>query len=137
MMPGSSVAEQVTVNHLVVGSIPTRAAIFHQGDAGFLDFPEKSTVRFVGPSGAEFGFVRKGFLRGYEPTPSLNCDRNCVHLSPLPPLLKERGTSRCAPGSLRRTAPVRSGDGPVLAPPFSELPGRRWNGGRGADWMTG
>jgi hypothetical protein len=27
-MPGSSVAEQVTVNHLVVGSTPTRAAIF-------------------------------------------------------------------------------------------------------------
>ena len=26
-LPGSSVAEQVTVNHLVVGSIPTRAAI--------------------------------------------------------------------------------------------------------------
>ena len=25
-LPGSSVAEQVTVNHLVVGSIPTRAA---------------------------------------------------------------------------------------------------------------
>ena len=46
-LPGSSVAEQVTVNHLVVGSIPTRAAIFHQGDAGFLDFPEKSTVRLL------------------------------------------------------------------------------------------
>ena len=29
-MPGSSVAEQVTVNHLVVGSTPTRAAIFIQ-----------------------------------------------------------------------------------------------------------
>ena len=28
MMPGSSVAEQVTVNHLVAGSIPARAAIF-------------------------------------------------------------------------------------------------------------
>ena len=28
MMPGSSVAEQVTVNHLVVGSTPTRAATF-------------------------------------------------------------------------------------------------------------
>ena len=27
MMPGSSVAEQVTVNHLVAGSIPARAAI--------------------------------------------------------------------------------------------------------------
>gem|GEM_PF-4614052 len=27
-LPGSSVAEQVTVNHLVVGSTPTRAAIF-------------------------------------------------------------------------------------------------------------
>ena len=27
-LPGSSVVEQVTVNHLVVGSIPTRAAIF-------------------------------------------------------------------------------------------------------------
>ena len=26
-LPGSSVAEQVTVNHLVVGSTPTRAAI--------------------------------------------------------------------------------------------------------------
>ena len=26
-LPGSSVVEQVTVNHLVVGSIPTRAAI--------------------------------------------------------------------------------------------------------------
>jgi hypothetical protein len=25
-LPGSSVVEQVTVNHLVVGSIPTRAA---------------------------------------------------------------------------------------------------------------
>ncbi len=29
---GSSVAEQVTVNHLVVGSTPTRAAIFLNGD---------------------------------------------------------------------------------------------------------
>ncbi len=29
-LPGSSVAEQVTVNHLVVGSIPTRAAILTQ-----------------------------------------------------------------------------------------------------------
>ena len=29
-MPGSSVAEQVTVNHLVVGSTPTRAAILTQ-----------------------------------------------------------------------------------------------------------
>ena len=27
MLPGSSVAEQVTVNHLVAGSIPARAAI--------------------------------------------------------------------------------------------------------------
>ena len=27
-LPGSSVAEQVTVNHLVAGSIPARAAIF-------------------------------------------------------------------------------------------------------------
>ena len=27
---GSSVAEQVTVNHLVVGSTPTRAAILHK-----------------------------------------------------------------------------------------------------------
>ena len=30
MMPGSSVAEQVTVNHLVVGSTPTRAATLAQ-----------------------------------------------------------------------------------------------------------
>src|SRR3954463_6564091 len=29
VLPGSSVAEQVTVNHLVAGSIPARAAIFH------------------------------------------------------------------------------------------------------------
>ena len=29
-LPGSSVAEQVTVNHLVVGSIPTRAAIHNE-----------------------------------------------------------------------------------------------------------
>ena len=29
-LPGSSVAEQVTVNHLVVGSTPTRAAIFSE-----------------------------------------------------------------------------------------------------------
>ena len=29
-LPGSSVAEQVTVNHLVVGSTPTRAAILAQ-----------------------------------------------------------------------------------------------------------
>jgi putative endonuclease len=30
-LPGSSVVEQVTVNHLVVGSIPTRAAIYKSG----------------------------------------------------------------------------------------------------------
>jgi hypothetical protein len=30
-LPGSSVVEQVTVNHLVVGSIPTRAAILLAG----------------------------------------------------------------------------------------------------------
>ena len=41
MLPGSSVAEQVTVNHLVAGSIPARAAILHQADAGFLDSPKK------------------------------------------------------------------------------------------------
>mgnify|MGYP000995198908 CR=1 FL=1 len=29
-LPGSSVAEQVTVNHLVAGSIPARAAIYFQ-----------------------------------------------------------------------------------------------------------
>ena len=35
-LPGSSVAEQVTVNHLVVGSIPTRAAIFSNSSSRFL-----------------------------------------------------------------------------------------------------
>ncbi len=33
-LPGSSVAEQVTVNHLVVGSIPTRAATSSRNPAG-------------------------------------------------------------------------------------------------------
>ena len=48
-------AEQVTVNHLVAGSIPARAAILHQGDAGFLDFPEKSTVRLLSGFGGLSG----------------------------------------------------------------------------------
>lgn len=51
-----------------------------------------------------------------------HCQSMCradVHLSPLPPLLKERGTSRCGPGSPGRTAPVSRGKGPVLAPPFA------------------
>ena len=40
-LPGSSVVEQVTVNHLVVGSIPTRAAISTKEMRILRIFPKK------------------------------------------------------------------------------------------------
>lgn len=51
LLPGSSVAEQVTVNHLVVGSTPTRAAISapetYKSFWGFFVGKNKLGVRFV------------------------------------------------------------------------------------------
>ena len=50
-MPGSSVAEQVTVNHLVVGSTPTRAATLapetYKSFWGFFGPKNNHGVRFV------------------------------------------------------------------------------------------
>ena len=46
LLPGSSVAEQVTVNHLVEGSIPSRAAIYNE----WLTQRQKTPEYFVCPS---------------------------------------------------------------------------------------
>lgn len=41
-LPGSSVAEQVTVNHLVAGSIPARAAIQRTAQARLAQGPRQA-----------------------------------------------------------------------------------------------
>ena len=56
-MPGSSVAEQVTVNHLVAGSIPARAAIYIKDIRDFRR-PRKKRLSLFCPS---FRPLRIGF----------------------------------------------------------------------------
>ena len=53
-LPGSSVAEQVTVNHLVAGSIPARAAMKPNNLSVVGLLPKKITVRLLsGPAIAQ------------------------------------------------------------------------------------
>ena len=65
-LPGSSVAEQVTVNHLVVGSIPTRAArstrkparVSHRQDPGACNAAVESLVGLLDQRKFQLGAVQ-------------------------------------------------------------------------------